>query len=90
MKAMKMLRPFTMLDDAPWTWGYKWSGDAYEDKDFFEGADVKNHGVYHNVYDQLDDSPVTWHITEVCQLLKNVGWGVIILTVSLITASGCW
>ena len=54
-----------MLDDAPWTWGYKWTGDAYEDHDFFDAADIKNHEVYYNVYDQLDDSPVTWHITEV-------------------------
>ena len=22
-------------------------------------------GVYDNIYDDLDDSPVTWHITEV-------------------------
>ena len=41
VKAMKMLRPFTMLDDAPWTWQYKWTGDAYEDHDFFDSPDGK-------------------------------------------------
>ena len=65
VKAMKMLRPFTMLDDAPWTWQYKWTGDAYEDHDFFDSDDVKNHAMYYNVWDSLDDSPVTYHITEV-------------------------
>ena len=54
-----------MLDDAPWTWGYKWTGADYEDHDFFDADDIKNHEVFYNVFDQLDDSPVTWHITEV-------------------------
>lgn len=33
-------------------------------------------GVYDNIYDcdvySLDDSPVTWHITEVCPVLLPV------------------
>lgn len=30
--------------------------------EFFQGMP---NGVYDNIYDDLDDSPVTWHITEV-------------------------
>jgi len=29
--------------------------------EFFQGMPS---GVYDNIYDDLDDSPVTWHITE--------------------------
>jgi len=28
-------------------------------------------GVYDNIYDDLDDSPVTWSITEVCLVLHS-------------------
>ena len=50
-----------MLDDAPWTWGSTggWCADMPE---FFQGMPS---GVYDNIYDDLDDSPVSWHITEV-------------------------
>jgi len=50
-----------MLDDAPWTWGSTggWSNGMPE---FFQ--DMPG-GVMDNIYDDLDDSPVSWHITEV-------------------------
>jgi hypothetical protein len=54
----------TMLDDAPWTWGGKWTtgmpqffADVQED---YPGSDV-----YGNVWDQLDTTPAVWHITDV-------------------------
>ena len=47
------------LDDAPWTWGSTWNSDM---PDFFQ--DMPS-GVYDNIYEDLDDSPVSWHITEV-------------------------
>ena len=47
------------LDDAPWTWGSTWNSDM---PDFFQGMPS---GVYDNIYEDLDDSPVSWHITEV-------------------------
>ena len=52
--------PSTMLDDAPWTWGSTggWCADM---PDFFQGMP---NGVYDNIYEDLDDSPVSWHITE--------------------------
>jgi len=49
-----------MLDDAPWSWGQTggWSQGMPE---FFQGMPG---GVMDNIYEDLDDSPVTWHITE--------------------------
>jgi len=51
-----------MLDDAPWTWGSTggWSSGMPE---FFQ--DMPG-GVMDNIYEDLDDSPVSWNITEVC------------------------
>ena len=46
------------LDDAPWTWQSSWNSDMPE---FFQGMP---NGIYDNIYDDLDDSPVSWHITE--------------------------
>jgi len=46
------------LDDAPWTWGSTSNSDM---PDFFQGMPS---GVYDNIYEDLDDSPVSWHITE--------------------------
>jgi hypothetical protein len=46
-----------------------WCNDMPE---FFQGMP---NGVYDNIYDDLDDSPVTWHITEVsfpCHALHSV------------------
>ena len=50
-----------MLDDAPWEWGSTggWCNDMPE---FFQGMP---NGVYDNIWEDLDDSPVSWHITEV-------------------------
>eukprot|EP00286_Rhodomonas_abbreviata_P021820 CAMPEP_0181304886 /NCGR_PEP_ID=MMETSP1101-20121128/9412_1 /TAXON_ID=46948 /ORGANISM="Rhodomonas abbreviata, Strain Caron Lab Isolate" /LENGTH=77 /DNA_ID=CAMNT_0023410719 /DNA_START=77 /DNA_END=310 /DNA_ORIENTATION=+ len=57
-----ILVPLRMLDDAPWTWQYSWNKDMPE---FFQGMPGRgSDGVYANVLDYLDDSPVTWHITE--------------------------
>ena len=58
---IKTIRRGTMLDDAPWTWGSTggWSAGMPE---FFQGMPG---GVYDNIYDDLDDSPVTYHITDV-------------------------
>ena len=50
--------PMRALDDAPWTWKSGWNKDMPA---FFK--DMPN-GVYDNIYDDLDDSPVTWSITE--------------------------
>ncbi len=36
--------------------------------DFFQGMP---NGVYDNIYDVLDDSPVSWHITEVREFCRN-------------------
>ena len=55
---MRFVRNGTMLDDAPWTWQSQWNKDM---PDFFKGMP---NGVYDNIYDSLDDSPVSWHITE--------------------------
>ena len=55
---MRFVRNGTMLDDAPWTWQSGWNRDM---PDFFQGMPS---GVYDNIYDSLDDSPVSWHITE--------------------------
>jgi hypothetical protein len=55
---MRFVRHGTMLDDAPWTWGSHWNSDM---PDFFAGMPS---GVYDNIYDDLDDSPVSWHVTE--------------------------
>ena len=56
---IKFLKHGTMLDDAPWTWTSAWCSDM---PDFFQGMP---NGVYDNIYEDLDDSPVSWHITEV-------------------------
>ena len=55
---VKILRMHS-LDDAPWTWQSSWNSDM---PDFFQGMPS---GVYDNIYEDLDDSPVTYHITEV-------------------------
>jgi len=55
---VKVLRMHS-LDDAPWTWQSSWNKDM---PDFFQGMPS---GVYDNIYSDLDDSPVTYHITEV-------------------------
>ena len=49
------------LEDAPWTWGSTggWSNGMPE---FFQNMPS---GVMDNIYEDLDDSPVTWSITEV-------------------------
>ena len=57
VKLFKMV-PGSMLDDAPWTWESSWNSDM---PDFFQGMP---NGVYDNIYEDLDDSPVAWHITE--------------------------
>ena len=64
-KLIRLVRNPTMLDDAPWTWGSTggWCADMPE---FFQGMPS---GVYDNIWDDLDDSPVTWHITEVSCVL---------------------
>jgi len=57
---LKMVRGGQMLDDAPWTWGSTggWSSGMPE---FFQ--DMPG-GVMDNIYEDLDDSPVSWNITE--------------------------
>ena len=55
---VKILRMHS-LDDAPWTWKSGWNKDM---PDFFQSMPS---GVYDNIYSDLDDSPVTYHITEV-------------------------
>ena len=54
-----ILKP-RMLDDAPWTWGSTggWSAGMPA---FFQNMPG---GVYDNIYSDLDDSPVTYHITD--------------------------
>jgi hypothetical protein len=56
---IRFLKHGSMLDDAPWTWQSSWNADM---PDFFQGMP---NGVYDNIYEDLDDSPVSWHITEV-------------------------
>ena len=58
LKLIRFVKNTTMLDDAPWTWESSWNSDM---PDFFQGMP---NGVYDNIYEDLDDSPVTWHITE--------------------------
>ena len=60
LKLIRFVKNPTMLDDAPWEWGSTggWCNDMPE---FFQGMPS---GVYDNIYEDLDDSPVTWHITE--------------------------
>mmetsp|Transcript_46270 Transcript_46270/g.108584 ORF Transcript_46270/g.108584 Transcript_46270/m.108584 type:complete len:87 (+) Transcript_46270:151-411(+) len=63
-RGFKIVKAASMLDDAPWEWGSTggWSQGMPE---FFHGMPGKGaEGVYANIYDELDDSPVTWHITE--------------------------
>ena len=72
MPLIKFFRHGTMLDDAPWDWQSSWNSDMPE---FFQGMP---NGVYDNIYDDLDDSPVSWHITEVfitasCTAIHSVG-----------------
>ena len=55
---IRFIRHGQMLDDAPWDWTSAWCSDMPE---FFQGMP---NGVYDNIYDDLDDSPVTYHITE--------------------------
>ena len=55
----KIVKRSSMLDDAPWTWGGHWCDGM---PSFFQGMPG---GVYDNIYDDLDDSPVSYHITEV-------------------------
>jgi hypothetical protein len=47
------------LEDAPWTWKSNWNKGMPE---FFQ--DMPS-GVTDNIYEDLDDSPVTWKINEV-------------------------
>ena len=58
---IRFIRHGQMLDDAPWEWGSTggWCADMPE---FFQGMPS---GVYDNIWEDLDDSPVSWHITEV-------------------------
>ena len=58
LKLIKFAKGSTMLDDAPWEWGSTggWCNDMPE---FFQGMP---NGVYDNIWEDLDDSPVTWHI----------------------------
>ena len=62
---IRFIRHGQMLDDAPWEWGSTggWCADMPE---FFQGMPS---GVYDNIWEDLDDSPVTWHITEVASPL---------------------
>eukprot|EP00277_Geminigera_cryophila_P013855 CAMPEP_0179437350 /NCGR_PEP_ID=MMETSP0799-20121207/21258_1 /TAXON_ID=46947 /ORGANISM="Geminigera cryophila, Strain CCMP2564" /LENGTH=75 /DNA_ID=CAMNT_0021218229 /DNA_START=14 /DNA_END=241 /DNA_ORIENTATION=- len=46
------------LEDAPWTWKSNWNKGMPE---FFQ--DMPS-GVTDNIYEDLDDSPVTWKINE--------------------------
>jgi hypothetical protein len=55
---IRFLKHGSMLDDAPWTWQSSWNADM---PDFFQGMP---NGVYDNIYDELDDSPVSYHTTE--------------------------
>ena len=60
-KLIRFVRNGSMLDDAPWTWGST-GGWCHDMPEFFQGMPS---GVYDNIWEDLDDSPVTWHITEV-------------------------
>ena len=71
---VKILRMHS-LDDAPWTWQSGWNKDM---PDFFQGMP---NGVYDNIWDDLDDSPVSWHITEVPYVLV---FGLLFALVSLL------
>ncbi len=70
LKLMKVARGTSLgaLEDAPWAWKGAWRSDMDE---FFQAPEISK-GVYDNVFDNqyysLDDSPVTWHITEVSPL----------------------
>jgi hypothetical protein len=61
VKILKM----NSLELAPWTWQSSWNSDM---PDFFQGMPS---GLYDNIYDDLDDSPVSWHITEVSQYVDS-------------------
>eukprot|EP00287_Rhodomonas_sp_CCMP768_P017804 CAMPEP_0202822160 /NCGR_PEP_ID=MMETSP1389-20130828/10875_1 /ASSEMBLY_ACC=CAM_ASM_000865 /TAXON_ID=302021 /ORGANISM="Rhodomonas sp., Strain CCMP768" /LENGTH=78 /DNA_ID=CAMNT_0049495033 /DNA_START=74 /DNA_END=310 /DNA_ORIENTATION=+ len=59
---MIALVPFRMLDDAPWVWQYSWNKDMPA---FFQDMPGRGaEGVYANVLDYLDTTPVTYHYTE--------------------------
>jgi hypothetical protein len=60
-KLIRFVKNGSMLDDAPWTWGST-GGWCHDMPEFFQGMPS---GVYDNIWEDLDDSPVTWHITEV-------------------------
>ena len=64
-KLIRFVKNGSMLDDAPWTWGST-GGWCHDMPEFFQGMPS---GVYDNIWDDLDDSPVTWHITEVSCVL---------------------
>ncbi|EKX42320.1 hypothetical protein GUITHDRAFT_111596 [Guillardia theta CCMP2712] len=50
--------PIRSLELAPWTWKSSWNKDM---PSFFQGMP---NGVYDNIYEDLDDSPVSYHTTE--------------------------
>mmetsp|Transcript_46272 Transcript_46272/g.108591 ORF Transcript_46272/g.108591 Transcript_46272/m.108591 type:complete len:101 (+) Transcript_46272:431-733(+) len=62
----QMLRFVSLGDaeDAPYQWQGAWRSDM---PSFFSAPEIDS-GVMHNVFDNqyysLDDSPVSWHITE--------------------------
>mmetsp|Transcript_48159 Transcript_48159/g.114500 ORF Transcript_48159/g.114500 Transcript_48159/m.114500 type:complete len:93 (+) Transcript_48159:1-279(+) len=63
-REMRAHHLLTKLDEAPWEWGSTggWSQGMPK---FFQGMPgAGSDGVYYNIYDELDTSPVEWHITE--------------------------
>ncbi len=64
MLPMLLMTKLTLANDAPYTWQDAWKSDM---PPFFSAPEIAS-GVYHNVFDNeyysLDDSPVSWHITE--------------------------
>ena len=58
---IRFVRHGQMLDDAPWEWGST-GGWAAGMPEFFQNMPG---GVYDNIYEDLDDTPADWHITEV-------------------------
>eukprot|EP00293_Proteomonas_sulcata_P009458 CAMPEP_0184291670 /NCGR_PEP_ID=MMETSP1049-20130417/3617_1 /TAXON_ID=77928 /ORGANISM="Proteomonas sulcata, Strain CCMP704" /LENGTH=87 /DNA_ID=CAMNT_0026599175 /DNA_START=703 /DNA_END=966 /DNA_ORIENTATION=+ len=66
MRSPKLVRMMS-LDDAPWTWGAgiegkstSWNSDMPE---FFQQFSGQGSDVYFNIYDELDTSPISWHIS---------------------------
>jgi|LauGreDrversion2_3_1035106.scaffolds.fasta_scaffold76980_1 hypothetical protein len=80
LKLINFAKNSTMLDDAPWTWGST-GGWCHDMPDFFQGMP---NGVYDNIYDDLDDSPVTWHITEVRTCFLCIHYGSLLGLVRLL------